>query len=162
MLLLTDAQETQNKIRRVVRRRGRQRANRQLFGNRVVTAPIASPFAAAPIAAPFAAAPIAAPFAAAPIAARPALRFAPAPAPTPFQVFEITPNNVNFGEYAPQQLIQVRQPFAAAPIAPAVRIAPTPAAATTEPEAKAAPAPVAAPVSFPVTAPVLAPIPAVR
>ena len=153
MLLLTDAQETQNKIRRVVRRRGRQRANRQLFGNRVVTAPIASPFAAAPIAAPFAAAPI---------AARPALRFAPAPAPTPFQVFEITPNNVNFGEYAPQQLIQVRQPFAAAPIAPAVRIAPTPAAATTEPEAKAAPAPVAAPVSFPVTAPVLAPIPAVR
>jgi len=208
----------QNKIRRVVRRRGRQRTNRQIgFGNRVALAPApAVRFASAP-AVRFAPAPAArfaptarfapaarfAPTAQFAPAARfaptaqfaPAARFAPAPlpvqapSPQPIQVFEVTPNNINFGEFPRNQLIQVRQPVHANHAFHNLAPAPTPAFAPVghhfvpstivqaranafpvAPVAKAAPVaaplPVAAPapIALPVavSAPVSAPIPVVR
>ena len=170
-----------NKVRRVVRRRGRQRTNRQIgFGNRVPLAP-AVRFAPAPLA--------------------PAPLPVKAPSPQPIQVVEVTPNN--FGSFRTgNQLFHVRQPvvhsFAPAPAVPApapIRVAPfghhfvpstivqaranalplvpapvakaapvaTPAPVT-EPEPEplpvAAPAPIALPVALP--APVAAPIPIAR
>jgi len=113
-----------NKIRRVVRRRGRQRTNRQIgqFGNRVALAPSVR-FAPAPL----------------PVQA-PAVRFAPAPLPVqapiqphqPIQVFEVNPNNINFGEFPrnQNQFFHVRQPVvhnfahAPTPFAAPVRVAP--------------------------------------
>jgi len=175
LLTTTDAQENKNKIRRVVRRRGRQRNNRQIgFGNRVQLAP--TPLAPAP--ARFAPAPVPAPlplrfapsplrFAPTPVQARPAprfahtpLRFAPAPvqarpAPQPIQVFQVTPNNVNFGEFPSRNQFIQRQPvFPFAPAQHSVPVGhhfiPTPIA-----QARQQVAPTAAPIAAPTAAPTL-------
>ena len=148
LLLTTEAQQGTNKIRRVVRRRGRQRANRQLFGNRVALAPTPLRFAPTPVQ-------------------------APAPVPQPIQVFEVTPNN--FADFARNQLIQVRNPVL--PLAPAPVAAPTPSfapvghhfipspivqarqnAISAAPVAKIAPAPAPAPAPIPVATPFTFPV----
>jgi len=173
LLTTTDAQENKNKIRRVVRRRGRQRNNRQIgFGNRVQLAP--TPLAPAP--ARFAPALVPAPlplrfapsplrFAPTPVQARPAprfahtpLRFAPAPvqarpAPQPIQVFQVTPNN--FGEFPSRNQFIQRQPvFPFAPAQHSVPVGhhfiPTPIA-----QARQQVAPTAAPIAAPTAAPTL-------
>jgi len=154
LLTTTAAQENKNKIRRVVRRRGRQRNNRQIgFGNRVQLAP--TPLAPAP--ARFAPAPVHAPL---PLRFAPSpLRFAPAPvqarpAPQPIQVFQVTPNNLNFGEFPRNQFIQRQPVIPFAPVQHSVPVGhhfiPAPIA-----QARQQFAPTAAPIAAPTAAPAL-------
>lgn len=152
LLTSTAAQENKNKIRRVVRRRGRQRNNRQIgFGNRVQLSPAVVParLASAPVRAPL------------PLRLAPSpLRLAPAPvqarpAPQPIhqvQVFEVTPNNINFGEFPRNQFIQ-RQPVI--PFAPAQHSVPVGHHFIPAPivQARQQVAPIAAPIAAPTTAP---------
>merc|ERR1711934_449866 len=90
------------------------------------------------------------------------LRLAPAPvqarpAPQPIQVFEVTPNNINFGEFPRNQFIQRQPVIPFAPVQHSVPVGHHFIPATIAQSRQPAPtvAPTAAPIAAPTAAPAL-------